>query len=272
MSPERCFPACPYPQNILIVMTTGTGSAARELCAAADEALIEGSLLTGEFAAAEALFEEARTLAGRDGDVAGQALALGGLGLAHHYRNIATLVRGERPAAGEVAAEEDLMRRALDGWLRTGEAAGTARGLFGMGLVHQVLHRDWPAAMPYYWQAFGLAEALEESGDLYGRSEIHRHLGFYYGYEDVRPREAVRQFTHSLALRERIGDPRRIPSALVALSEAELASGNPRRAAGLAGRAVTIAHGAALLAWRIEDAEEALRAAQAAEAALADAG
>jgi hypothetical protein len=250
-------------------MTNGPGLTARELCVAADEALTEGSFLTGEFAAAEALFEQAGTLAGRDGDLAGQALALGGLGMAHHYRNIAALVRGQRPADDDVTAEEDLMRRALGLWQQTGDAAGTARGLFGMGLVHQVLHRDWPAAMPYFWQAFGLAEALEESGDLYGRSEIHRHLGFYYGYEDVRPREAVRQLTHSLALRERLGDPRRIPSALVALSEAELASGNPRRAADLAGRAVTIARDVALLPWRIEDAGEALRAA---EAALADAG
>jgi hypothetical protein len=250
-------------------MTTGPGRTARELCVAADEALVEGSFLTGEFAAAEALFEEARSLAGRDGDLAGQALALGGLGMARHYRNIATLVGGQRPGDDEVAAEEDLMRSALDIWQETGDAAGTARGLFGMGLVHQVLRRDWPAAMPYFWQAFGLADALEESGDLYGRSEIHRHLGFYYGYEDVRPREAVRQLTHSLALRERLGDPRRIPSALVALSEAELVSGNPRRSAGLAGRAVTMARELALLPWRIEDAEDALRAAQ---AALADAG
>jgi len=54
------------------------------------------------------------------------------------------------------------------------------RGLFGMGLVFQVLRQDWSAAMPYFWQAFGLAEAMEESGDRYGRSEVHRHVGFYY--------------------------------------------------------------------------------------------
>jgi hypothetical protein len=65
--------------------------------------------------------------------------------------------------------------------------------------------------MPYLWQAFGLAEAVEESGDLYGRSEICRHVGFYYLAEDVRPTEAVRQLGHSLALRERIGDPAGCP-------------------------------------------------------------
>jgi tetratricopeptide (TPR) repeat protein len=122
-----------------------------------------------------------------------------------------------------------------------------------------VLRRDWDAAMPYLWQAFGLAEAMEDAGDLYGRSEIHRHLGFYYMAEDVRPREAVRQLGHSLALREKLGDPRRVPSALVALGEAEMAAGDPRRAADLLGRAVALAREANLMPWRIQDAEQNLR-------------
>jgi len=133
-----------------------------------------------------------------------------------------------------------------------------------MGLVHQVLRRDWRAAMPYFWQAFGLAEAMEESGDRYGRSEVHRHVGFYYLVEDVRPREAVRQLGHSLALRERLGDPRLLPSALVALGEAELAAGHAPRAVELLRRAVPLAHDAALLPWRIADAEQTLRQAEAA--------
>src|SRR5690349_1985234 len=81
-------------------------------------------------------------------------------------------------------------------WQETGDAAGTARGLFGLSLVFQVLRRDWDAGMPYLWQAFGLAEAAEEAGDLYGRSEIHRHLGFYYFAADPRPQEAMRQLGH----------------------------------------------------------------------------
>jgi hypothetical protein len=32
--------------------------------------------------------------------------------------------------------------------------------------------------MRYFWPAFGLAEAVEESDDLYWASEIHRHVGF----------------------------------------------------------------------------------------------
>lgn len=240
-------------------MTTEPGGTVRDLCAAADEALVEASFRTGEFTAAEELFGEARTRARRDGDSRGEAHAVGGLGITRHSQNIAMLSNGVTPAETEVAAEEELMRDALDLWQETGDAAGTARALFGMGLVHQVLHRDWGAAMPYYWQAFGLAEALEESGDLYGRSEIHRHLGFYYRYADVRLQEALRQLSHSLVLRERLGDPRRMPSALVALSETELAAGNPARAAELAGRAVTLAREARLIAWRIRDAERCAR-------------
>lgn len=240
-------------------MASEPGRNARELCGAAHEALIDAGFRTGDLTTAEKLFGEARALAARDGDREAEALAVGGLGLAHHYRNIASLVDGLTPSDAEIAAEEDLMRHALVIWQEIGDAAGTAQGFFGMGLVHQVLHRDWATAMLFYWQAFGLAEAMEESGDLYGRSEVHRHLGFYYLVEDIRPREAVRQLGHALALRERLGDPRLIPSALVALAEAELLAGNPRRAVELASRAVPEARDARLLPWRIEDAEQTLR-------------
>jgi tetratricopeptide (TPR) repeat protein len=250
-------------------MTFPPDGTARSVCVAADDALTAAAFCTGDFAAAERLFGEARAIAARAGERAGEAFAIGGLGMVLHHRNIARLVGGVPLADADVAAEEDLMRQALALWRETGDPAGTARGLFGLSLVFQVLRRDWAAAMPYLWQSFGLAEALEESGDLYGRSEIHRHLGFYYLAEDVRPREAVRQLGHSLALREKLGDPRRVPSALVALGEAEMVAGNPRRAAELLSRAVALAREASVLPWRIEDAEQNLRQA---EEALRDAG
>jgi hypothetical protein len=101
------------------------------------------------------------------------------------------------------AADEALPEAAF----RTGEFAEAER-LFGVGLVFQVLRRDWAAAMPYFWRPFGLAEAVEESGDLYLRSEIHRHLGFYYLVEDVRPYrqcgnwDTRSAFARSLAIRD----------------------------------------------------------------------
>jgi len=245
-------------------MTIPPGGATHTACAAADEALTEAAFRTGDLATAEQLFTEARNLAARAGDLPAEAYAVGGLGMARHHRNIARLVAGEALADADVAAEEKLMRHALSIWRETGDSAGTARGLFGMSLVFQVLRRDWNASMPYLWQAFGLADAVEESGDLYGRSEIHRHLGFYYLSEDVRPREAVRQFGNSLALRERLGDQRRIPSALVSLGEAEIAAGQPKQAVGLLTRAVAQAREAGLLPWRVYSAEQALREAEAA--------
>jgi tetratricopeptide (TPR) repeat protein len=244
-------------------MTFPPDGAARSLCLAADEALTSAAFCTGDFTEADRLFAEAQALAAQAGDRAGEAFAVGGLGMVLHHRNITKLIEGAAPAEADVAAEEELMRRALARWQETGDAAGTARGLFGVSLVFQVLRRDWDAGMPYLWLAFGLAEAAEEAGDLYGRSEIHRHLGFYYFAADPRPQEAVRQLGHSLALREKLGDPRLLPSALVALGEAELAAGQPRRAVELLDRAVTLARDASLLPWRIRDAEQNLREAEA---------
>jgi tetratricopeptide (TPR) repeat protein len=250
-------------------MTTPPDLAVRALCAAADEALTEASFRTGDFADAERMYTEARDLAIQQGDREGEARAITGLGMTHHGRNVGRLAGGGTLSAAEKEAEEELMRLGLATWREIGDAAGTGVALFGMSLVFQVLHRDWDAGMPYLWQAFGLAEAVGDSGDLYGRSEIHRHLGFYYQYKDIRPAEAVRQFGHSLELRERLGDLRRVPSALVALGRAELAAGDPRPAAEHLYRAAELARAGDLLPWRIQDAEEAVSDA---EAALGEAG
>lgn len=245
-------------------MTMQPGGAARELCVAADEALRQASFCTGEFAEAERLFSDAAAAVTRDGDTAGLARATSGLGQTRHGRNVVALVAGGVPTEADIAAEEDLTGRALGLWRETGDSAGTGRALFDMSLVFQVLRRDWDTGMRYLWPAVGLAEAVAESGDLYGCSEIHRHLGFYYLLEDIRPKEAVRQFGHSLELRERIGDPRLFPSALVVLGDAELAAVNPERAVALLSRAVAVAREASLLPWRVRDAEDTLRKAEAA--------
>src|SRR6185437_9630595 len=171
-------------------MTFPPDGPARSSCLAADEALTAAAFCTGDFAEADRLFTHAQTVAAGAGDWAGEAFAIGGLAMVLHHRSLGKLIDGSAPADTDVAAEEELMRRALVIWQETGDAAGTARGLFGLSLVFQVLRRDWDAGMPYLWQAFGLAEAAEESGDLYGRSEIHRHLGFYYFAADPRPQEA----------------------------------------------------------------------------------
>lgn len=119
--------------------------------------------------------------------------------------------------------------------------------------------------MALFWRALEIVEGLGERADLYTRSEIHRHVGFYFLVEEVRPEQAVRHLQRSLDFREQLGDRRRLPSALVALGQAELASENPDRAVELLERAVVIAHQAGLMTARADEAE-LLR--QEAEAAL----
>jgi len=84
-------------------MTIPPGGTAHQLWAAADEALTEAAFCTGEFTEAERLFSEARTLAERDGDRETEALAVGGLGMTHHYRNIAKLIRRGRRRGADAA-------------------------------------------------------------------------------------------------------------------------------------------------------------------------
>jgi tetratricopeptide (TPR) repeat protein len=228
-----------------------------------DETLAEAAFRTGDFAEPERRYQAALAAAAQTGDRHAEARATGDLGIMHHYRNISQRFDGKTIDETAIAAEEELMQRALELWRTTKDDAGVATAMFGVGLVHQVLRRDWAAAMPYFWQAFGLAEAVADGGDLYGCSEIHRHIGFYYLVEDVRPEQAARRLGYSLELRERLGDQRLIPSGLVALGHAERARGNPRRAVELSRRAVTISREARLLPRWIQSAEAALRDAEA---------
>jgi len=120
-------------------MTIQSGGSARELCAAADEALTQAWFCTGAFAEAERLFSDAAAAATRDGETAALARAASGLSQARHGRNVATLVAGGVPTEADISAEEDLAGRALGLWRETGDPAGTGRALFDMSLVFQVL-------------------------------------------------------------------------------------------------------------------------------------
>jgi tetratricopeptide (TPR) repeat protein len=236
----------------------------QDLLADADAAIITAAFQTGDFGPARASLEEAREQAEGAGDARGLGQALNGLGMVAHHENLGALIGGSAPADPDVAAEEQLFRSALARGQEGGHAAVTAQALFGLGLVFQVLRRDWMTAMPFYWQALGLVSEPGSAAGPYLRSEVHRHLGFYYAYEDVQPGEAVRHLQISLDLREDLGEPRYLPSALVALGEAELLAGHPDQAADLLSRAVEVARAEKLLPHRIEDAERALRDARAA--------
>jgi len=112
-------------------MTFPPDGPARSSCLAADEALTAAAFCTGDFAEADRLFTQAQVLAARAGDGAGEAFATGGLAMVLHHRNLGKLIDGSAPTGTDVEAEEELMRRALVIWQETGDAAGTARGLFG---------------------------------------------------------------------------------------------------------------------------------------------
>ena len=238
-----------------------------QLLAAADEALIEAGFRTGRFEQAELLALAAHERAGREEDYPRQAEAANVLGYVLHYRNIAKLMDGRQPEPADVAGERERFAEALAMYERLRNEAGIARAAFGLGLIEQVLHRDWDAAMPYYRRSESLIPALEAADDLYTRSEIHRHLGFYHLVADKQTSTAVEHLQISLELREQQGEPRRVPSGLVALGWAERENGNPRRAALLLRRAVELARAQGLSPARIADAERELAAA---EAALAE--
>jgi tetratricopeptide (TPR) repeat protein len=240
-----------------------------ELIRMGEDALFEAGFRTGDFAQARAHLSSAREWAERDGDRALEAAAADRLGLALHYENIARLMQGMELAPADIDAEEMLFREALDSREAAGDMAGIAQSLFGLGLVFQVLRRDWTSAMPRFWRALEIVEEIGDAADLYTRSEVHRHVGFYYLVEDVRLDDALRHLQRSLELREQLGDPRVIPSGLVALGEAELDAGHPERAVELLEEAVLSARRADLLAERIHDAEHALQGARTAQQAEA---
>jgi tetratricopeptide (TPR) repeat protein len=237
----------------------------RALIAAGDDALADAAFRTGDFGKARELLETAHAEAGQGADVREQASALDALGMLAHYENITKLIGGSTVSEADIAAEERLFRQALACWQQLGEPPDSAQSLFGLGLVYQVLHSDWTTAMPYYWQALGLITG-QQAVEPYLRSEVHRHVGFYFLVEASQPAEAVRHLQISLDLREELGDPRRIPSGLVALARAQLEAGDRDRAIELLRRAIAQSRDAGLLPEWTKDAERALAEAEAASA------
>jgi tetratricopeptide (TPR) repeat protein len=230
------------------------GESAGEMLAAGAEAMVEAAFRTGEFDSAETMLRAALAQAREDGDRSTEAGALDRYGMLTHFR---ALGRGSGEADAD--AEEALFQQALAIRRDIGDLAGTAESLFGIGLVHQVLRRDWDAAMPYFRQAMALAD---EHGDDLTRSEVHRHVGFFYLVKDVQPEKAVRHLRISLQLRERLGDSRWTPGVTLALGQAELVAGMNFEAIHHLRLALTQARQAGLRGHSAEEAEEWLRRAE----------
>ncbi|RIQ18407.1 tetratricopeptide repeat protein [Jiangella rhizosphaerae] len=193
---------------------------AAALPAGADPVL-EAAFVTGDFDAADAVLDEALTRARADDDRRANAAMLHWQGMALHYRAIDAGLDALDPAV--VEAEKEQFRRALAFRRALGDRAGVAESLFGLGLVHQVLRRDWDAAEPYFFEA--LTEA-DQHADLLTRSEAHRHVGFFHLVVTGRPDVAVGHLRHSLALRQELGDRRLLATASLALGQALLVAGH----------------------------------------------
>jgi hypothetical protein len=234
-----------------------TGNRATELLAAGAEALTEAAFRTGDYVQAESLLRQALDTARSTGERATEAAALDRLGWLMHFTAIDEgLEQADADAEGSLFQEALAIRRDLD------DQAGIAQSLFGVGLVNQVLRRDWVTAAPQFREALALAE---RHGDLVTRSEAHRHVGFYHLVEEDDPGTAVKHLRASLDLREQHGDPRWIPSGTLALGQACLLAGDPAEGLRLLRLAVEQARTAGLHPRRIEQAEGALRRAEAGE-------
>ena len=234
----------------------GIEGSANELLAAGAEATFEAGFRTGEYGRAEAMLDAALERARAAGDRAAEAGALDRLGWLMHLRTLDHGLDGAEPEA-----ERALFERALAIRRELGDAAGVAAALFGIGLVHQVLRRDWETAMPFYREALALAE---EHADALLRSECHRHVGFFH-VQHGRPDEGLRHLRISLELREECGDPRWVPSGKLGLGMAELVAGMRAEGVEHIRQAAEQARAAGLSQRQIQSAEDWLRRAEAGE-------
>ncbi|HEU5355687.1 MAG TPA: hypothetical protein VFU65_14545 [Actinocrinis sp.] len=194
-----------------------TSGMAGKLLADGTEALMAASFGGGDFGQAQATLESAAQQAAAEGDRRTEAAALDKLAMVLHYRAL----ENNRDASN-ADAEEALFRQALAVQREIDDQAGIAESLFGIGLVHQVLRRDWATAMPYFREALELAD---QHADAYVRSECYRHVGFYYFAEEHDADRSLEHLHISQRLREEWGDPRSISGGTLAIGQIELLAG-----------------------------------------------
>lgn len=237
----------------------GKSATAEKLLADGKEALRTASFGTHDFDGAQAKLESARDRAATEDDRQAEAAALDTLAMVLHYRAL----ENNRDASN-ADAEEALFRQALEIQRKIDDPGGIAESLFGIGLVHQVLRRDWATAMPYFWEALELAD---QHADAYVRSECYRHVGFYYFAEEHDADKALEFLHTSLRLREEWGDPRSLSNGTLAIGQIELLAGRHEDAAGHLRTAVEQMKAAGVGGRYLEQGTEWLRRAEAGEPA-----
>lgn len=227
-----------------------TRERAGDLLAEGAEALLEASFRTGDYTIAQVKLNEARDVVD---DRATEAEIADRLGWLLHFQALDN-DRDTSRADEELA----LFQHALDIRRDIGDLGGVAAARFGIGLVHQVLRRDWDTAISYFREALALAE----HADVITRSEIHRHVGFYYMIADPQPGPATEHLRASLELRHEHDDKRWLPSGTQALGWAMIASDRQDEAVRLISEALDQARAVGLRASRIAAIEESLRLAK----------
>ncbi|HEX4222536.1 MAG TPA: tetratricopeptide repeat protein [Pseudonocardiaceae bacterium] len=230
-----------------------THDQAAELLADGAEALLEASFRTGDYTIAQVKLNQAREVVD---DRTTQAAIADRLGWLLHFQAL----DNDRDTS-RADEERALFQQALDIRRELGDLGGVAAALFGIGLVHQVLWRDWDTAISLFREALALAE----HADVITRSEIHRHIGFYYMIADPQPEPAAEHLRTSLELRHEHDDKRWLPSGSQAFGWAMIANGRQDEAVGLIGEALDQARAVGLRASRIAAVEESLRLARSGE-------
>jgi tetratricopeptide (TPR) repeat protein len=220
-------------------------------------ALIDAAFISDDYERAENLLTAAHDEAVRLGDDATRATVTCRLGMVMHYRALQDEITEQA-----TVAEEALFHEALDVGRSLDDANVITEALFGLGIVHQVLRSDWPAAMPYFREALSLVDA--GAGDLLTQAEVHRHMGFYYLVENVLPAKAVDHLETSLRLRERHGDQRRLPTAYLALGRAHIAAGRHDNGVHLLRQAAQTMRSEGFKPFWVELCEDVVRDAEAA--------
>lgn len=186
-------------------------------------------LQIGKVLTDQGMFQGADTQATRD-DALARALDLaeptgddGLLGAVYDAQGFsihATYLAGDR--AQEPPDELELFERALTHRERVGDPRGVAESLFHVGLVYDVIRRDYDRARDYHQRAYDIAL---EAGDQVTASYAIRHLGFAHLHADEVDR-AEAALADSLRLREEAGFVPGIAFALMALAHVSRRKGN----------------------------------------------
>lgn len=122
--------------------------------------------------------------------------------------------------------ELDFFQRGLELRQKDGTRSQIAESIFHVGLVHDVIRRDYETALKYHQEAYDLAH---EANDKVTASYAIRHIGFAHvvANEMEAAREALME---SLQLREEAGFTPGIAFALAALANLDTRTGDKESA------------------------------------------